>query len=105
MSCKIAYTICEIPHAGHTGRHAKRTAKLKNRKVHAHMSVIELSGITKRWGEIIAVDNVSFWAGEDSFAILLGPSGCGKSTTLRMIAGLEDVSEGMQKICALGGGA
>jgi ABC-type sugar transport system ATPase subunit len=69
------------------------------------MSVIELSGITKRWGEIIAVDKVSFWVGEGSFAILLGPSGCGKSTTLRMIAGLEDVSEGMQKICALGGGA
>ena len=58
------------------------------------MSAIELSGITKRWGESIAVDNVSFRVEEGTFAVLLGPSGCGKSTTLRMIAGLEDVSEG-----------
>jgi len=58
------------------------------------MSAIELSGITKRWGDSVAVDNVSFRVEEGSFAILLGPSGCGKSTTLRMIAGLEDVSEG-----------
>ena len=58
------------------------------------MSAIELSGITKRWGETIAVNNVSFRVEEGTFAILLGPSGCGKSTTLRMIAGLEDVSDG-----------
>lgn len=58
------------------------------------MSAIELSGITKRWGETIAVDNVSFRVEEGTFTVLLGPSGCGKSTTLRMIAGLEDVSEG-----------
>ncbi len=58
------------------------------------MSAIELCGITKRWGETIAVDNVSFRVEEGTFSILLGPSGCGKSTTLRMIAGLEDVSEG-----------
>jgi len=58
------------------------------------MAAIELSGITKKWGETIGVDNVSFRVEEGSFAVLLGPSGCGKSTTLRMIAGLEDVSEG-----------
>ncbi|MGJ3261523.1 MAG: ABC transporter ATP-binding protein [Rhodospirillales bacterium] len=58
------------------------------------MSTIELSGITKRWGEAIGVDDVSFRVDEGTFAILLGPSGCGKSTTLRMIAGLEDVSDG-----------
>tara|TARA_E500000331_G_scaffold175227_1_gene169090 strand:+ start:2273 stop:3340 length:1068 start_codon:yes stop_codon:yes gene_type:complete len=58
------------------------------------MSSIELSGITKRWEESIAVDNVSFRVEEGTFSVLLGPSGCGKSTTLRMIAGLEDVSEG-----------
>ena len=58
------------------------------------MSAIELSGITKKWGETIGVDNVSFRVEEGSFAVLLGPSGCGKSTTLRMIAGLDDVSEG-----------
>ena len=58
------------------------------------MSAIELSSITKRWGDTVGVDDVSFRVEDGTFAILLGPSGCGKSTTLRMIAGLEDVSEG-----------
>jgi sn-glycerol 3-phosphate transport system ATP-binding protein len=58
------------------------------------MASIELRNITKRWGDDIAVDNVSFQAEKGSFVILLGPSGCGKSTTLRMIAGLEEVSSG-----------
>ena len=62
------------------------------------MSAIELSGITKRWGGLIAVDNVSFRVEEGTFTVLLGPSGCGKSTTLRMIAGLEDISEGKLEI-------
>jgi len=62
------------------------------------MSAIELHGITKKWGSTIGVDNVSFRVDEGSFAILLGPSGCGKSTTLRMIAGLEEVSEGVLTI-------
>ena len=62
------------------------------------MSTIELSGITKRWGELIAVDNISFRVEEGTFTVLLGPSGCGKSTTLRMIAGLEEISEGNLKI-------
>ena len=58
------------------------------------MPAIELRNVTKRWGDDIAVDNVSFQAEKGSFVILLGPSGCGKSTTLRMIAGLEEVSSG-----------
>lgn len=58
------------------------------------MSAIELSNITKRWGDAFGVNDVSFRVEEGSFAILLGPSGCGKSTTLRMIAGLDEVSEG-----------
>ena len=62
------------------------------------MSAIELKGVTKRWGDSIGVDNVSFRVEEGSFAILLGPSGCGKSTTLRMIAGLEDTSSGSLEI-------
>jgi sn-glycerol 3-phosphate transport system ATP-binding protein len=62
------------------------------------MSAIELSGITKRWGESTAVDNVSFRVERGTFTVLLGPSGCGKSTTLRMIAGLEDISEGKLEI-------
>ncbi len=58
------------------------------------MSAIELIGVGKAWGDSVAVDDVSFAVEKGSFVVLLGPSGCGKSTTLRMIAGLEDVSAG-----------
>ena len=62
------------------------------------MATIELESVTKRWGPTTGVDNVSFNVESGSFAILLGPSGCGKSTTLRMIAGLEEVTEGRLRI-------
>ena len=58
------------------------------------MSAISLRGVSKLWGAQRAVDDVSFEAAAGSFVVLLGPSGCGKSTTLRLIAGLEDVSGG-----------
>ena len=58
------------------------------------MSAICLQDVTKAWGETRAVDNVSFETAAGRFAVLLGPSGCGKSTTLRLIAGLEQVSGG-----------
>ena len=58
------------------------------------MSAIELKNVTKSWDDTVAVRNVSFTVERGSFLVLLGPSGCGKSTTLRMIAGLEDTSEG-----------
>ena len=45
-------------------------------------------------GDARAVDDVSFETAAGRFAVLLGPSGCGKSTTLRLIAGLEQVSAG-----------
>ena len=58
------------------------------------MSEIVLENITKRWGDTLAVDGLSTRAEGGEFLVLLGPSGCGKSTTLRMIAGLEDVTAG-----------
>lgn len=58
------------------------------------MSTIKVDGLVKRWGGFTAVDNVSFETGKAEFIALLGPSGCGKSTTLRLIAGLEEPSEG-----------
>jgi len=62
------------------------------------MSAIEMQGVSKHWGGTVAVDDVSFAVEKGSFVVLLGPSGCGKSTTLRMIAGLEDVTAGTVRI-------
>ncbi len=50
---------------------------------------IRLEGVTKRFGEVVAVDNVDIVIREGEFFSLLGPSGCGKTTSLRMIAGFE----------------
>jgi iron(III) transport system ATP-binding protein len=50
--------------------------------------------VTKRYGEVAAVDDVSFTVVPGELVTLLGPSGCGKTTTLRMVAGLEPVSAG-----------
>jgi len=55
---------------------------------------VELQGITKRFGDYIAVNNISLGIEKGEFLSFLGPSGCGKTTTLRMIAGLEEPSEG-----------
>jgi spermidine/putrescine transport system ATP-binding protein len=55
---------------------------------------VELSGITKRFGEFTAVDDLSLDIYEGEFFSLLGPSGCGKTTTLRMIAGFDEPTEG-----------
>ena len=55
---------------------------------------VELSAVTKRFGEFVAVDGLSLDIYEGEFFSLLGPSGCGKTTTLRMIAGFEEPTEG-----------
>ena len=62
------------------------------------MSAISLRNVVKSWGETRAVDGVSFEAATGTFVVLLGPSGCGKSTTLRLIAGLEEVTSGRVRI-------
>ncbi len=58
------------------------------------MAGINLKNLTKRWGEFIGVDNQSLEIADKEFLVLLGPSGCGKTTTMRMIAGLEDPTDG-----------
>ena len=55
---------------------------------------VELSGLTKRFGETLAVDAVDLSVAPGELLVLLGPSGCGKTTTLRMVAGLEALSGG-----------
>ena len=58
------------------------------------MAEIQLRNISKRWGSFVGVDNFDLTIADKEFLVLLGPSGCGKTTTMRMIAGLEDASEG-----------
>jgi ABC-type sugar transport system ATPase subunit len=62
------------------------------------MSSVTFTGVTKRFGTVTAVDDLSLAIADGEFMVLLGPSGCGKSTALRMIAGLEDVTEGDLRI-------
>ena len=56
--------------------------------------MLQLQDISKRFGDVVAVHNLSLDVAEGEFLTLLGPSGCGKTTTLRMIAGFESVSDG-----------
>jgi multiple sugar transport system ATP-binding protein len=58
------------------------------------MAQIRLVNVCKRWGSYVGVDNFSLDIADAEFLVLLGPSGCGKTTTMRMIAGLEDVTTG-----------
>ena len=58
------------------------------------MASISLRNLTKRWGDFVAVDDQSLEIRDQEFLVLLGPSGCGKTTTMRMIAGLEEPTDG-----------
>ncbi|MGY3569834.1 ABC transporter ATP-binding protein [Vibrio paucivorans] len=58
------------------------------------MARIQLKGLTKKWGHVYGVQHVNLDIADQEFVVFLGPSGCGKTTTMRMIAGLEDPSDG-----------
>jgi multiple sugar transport system ATP-binding protein len=58
------------------------------------MAEIKLKNINKRWGDFVGVQDFNLDIADREFLVLLGPSGCGKTTTMRMIAGLEDPTEG-----------
>ncbi len=58
------------------------------------MAEIQLRSVSKRWGTFTGVDDFNLTIADREFLVLLGPSGCGKTTTMRMIAGLEDATEG-----------
>jgi multiple sugar transport system ATP-binding protein len=58
------------------------------------MATITYEHVTKRFGDTTAVDDLDIGVADGEFLVLVGPSGCGKTTALRMLAGLEDVSDG-----------
>jgi multiple sugar transport system ATP-binding protein len=59
------------------------------------MAVIEFQGVSKSYtGDMLAVDNLDLTIGEGEFMVFVGPSGCGKTTALRMVAGLEEITDG-----------
>ena len=62
------------------------------------MGRVVLEGVSKRFGDTVAVDALDLVVQDEEFLVLLGPSGCGKSTAMRMIAGLEDPSDGTVSI-------
>src|SRR5210317_358480 len=62
------------------------------------MASIRLKNLTKRWGDFVAVDTFDLDIADEEFLVLLGPSGCGKTTTMRMIAGLEEITDGAVEI-------
>src|SRR5688572_26657666 len=63
------------------------------------MAQLSLQHVYKRYsGDVVAVRDFNLEVADGEFIVLVGPSGCGKSTTLRMIAGLEEISDGDMKI-------
>ena len=58
------------------------------------MPQLQFSQVTKQYGEVVALDRVSFELQDGELLVLVGPSGCGKSTALRLIAGLEPLQAG-----------
>ena len=62
------------------------------------MAHIDFDRVTKRFGDVEAVSDLSLHVDDGDFLVLLGPSGCGKSTLLRMLAGLDEPTEGVIEI-------
>ena len=62
------------------------------------MAEVTLEGVHKRFGNVTAVKDFTLTVPDEEFVVLVGPSGCGKTTALRMIAGLEEITEGVLKI-------
>ena len=58
------------------------------------MTDIRLQDLTKKFGEVVAVNAINLSINSGELVVLVGPSGCGKTTSLRMIAGLEEVTSG-----------
>ncbi|MDQ1295166.1 MAG: spermidine/putrescine transport system ATP-binding protein [Actinomycetota bacterium] len=79
----------------------RKSTQKSTRKSTQTGSSLSLRGITKRFGSLLAVDDLSVTIPKGSFFALLGPSGCGKTTTLRMVAGLEEPDSGEIRLSGL----
>src|SRR6266699_6141755 len=62
------------------------------------MAAVVLTNVHKVYGHVVAVKDINLDIKDREFVVLVGPSGCGKSTTLRMIAGLEEITGGTIRI-------
>jgi len=62
------------------------------------MASVTYDHVTKRFGDVIAVNDFDIEVADKEFLVLVGPSGCGKTTALRCLAGLEDITEGQIRI-------
>ena len=68
----------------------------------ASLPVVQFTGVTKSFGDVKAVNDISFEIRRGEFFSLLGPSGCGKTTTLRLLAGFEEPDEDGGEVWLLG---
>ena len=93
---RVACSDRDVVFASHFLRHIPfaEPASARGDIRYGEKMTIELKNLTKRFGDLTAVDAINFSVGDGEVLCLLGPSGCGKTTTLRMIAGLEYVTEG-----------
>src|SRR4029077_20165620 len=71
---------------------------LAGRSVRCAMATVTFEGVNKIYGDFHAVKDLNLDIGDGEFMVLVGPSGCGKTTSLRMIAGLEEISSGTLRI-------
>src|SRR4051794_41698123 len=62
------------------------------------MATVTFEHVHKKYGDVLVVKDLNLEIGDGEFMVLVGPSGCGKTTALRMIAGLEEITEGTLKI-------
>ena len=62
------------------------------------MATVTFEHVNKQYGDFLAVNDLNLEIGDGEFMVLVGPSGCGKTTSLRMIAGLEEITAGTLRI-------
>ncbi len=76
------------------GPRPRASLKTPPNGIFRNVTGVRLVGVTKKFGPVIAVDNLSLEVQPGTFTVLVGPSGCGKTTVLRLIAGLEEATSG-----------